>query len=97
MHEIISIHVGQCGIQLGNACWELFCLEHGVKPDGLMKHPPADELYTTFFSEASKNKYIPRSIFVDLEPTVGDEVRTEDINDDSNTGYHIAKYINTNQ
>ncbi|CAH8825065.1 unnamed protein product [Trichobilharzia szidati] len=71
MHEIISIHIGQCGIQLGNACWELFCLEHGVRPDGLMKHPPVDESYSTFFAEASKNKYIPRSIFVDLEPTVG--------------------------
>ena len=35
--ECISIHIGQAGCQIGNACWELYCLEHGknrmlVKP-----------------------------------------------------------------
>jgi tubulin alpha len=28
MREVLSIHIGQAGVQLGNACWELFCLEH---------------------------------------------------------------------
>ena len=28
MREVISIHLGQAGIQAGNACWELYCLEH---------------------------------------------------------------------
>ena len=28
MRECISIHVGQAGIQMGNSCWELYCLEH---------------------------------------------------------------------
>ena len=27
--ECISVHVGQAGCQIGNACWELYCLEHG--------------------------------------------------------------------
>lgn len=36
MREIISIHIGQAGIQVGNACWELYCLEHGIQPDGMM-------------------------------------------------------------
>ena len=26
MREVISIHVGQAGVQWGNACWELYCL-----------------------------------------------------------------------
>ena len=30
MREVISIHIGQAGIQTGNACWELYCLEHGI-------------------------------------------------------------------
>ena len=34
MREVISIHIGQAGIQVGNACWELYCLEHGIQPDG---------------------------------------------------------------
>lgn len=31
MRECISIHIGQAGIQVGNACWELYCLEHGIQ------------------------------------------------------------------
>lgn len=32
--ECISVHIGQAGVQVGNACWELYCLEHGIQPDG---------------------------------------------------------------
>ena len=38
--ECISVHVGQAGCQIGNACWELYCLEHGIQPDGQM---PSDK------------------------------------------------------
>jgi hypothetical protein len=31
MRECISIHIGQAGIQVGNAAWELYCLEHGIQ------------------------------------------------------------------
>ena len=40
MREAIGIHIGQAGVQIGNACWELFCLEHGIQPDGQM---PSDK------------------------------------------------------
>ena len=32
MRECISVHVGQAGGQMGNACWELYCMEHGIQP-----------------------------------------------------------------
>ena len=40
MREALCIHLGQAGVQIGNACWELFCLEHGIQPDGQM---PSDK------------------------------------------------------
>ncbi|KAH7707146.1 alpha-tubulin [Aphelenchoides avenae] len=80
MREVISLHIGQAGVQIGNACWELYSLEHGIQPDGLM---PADHTlgvedgsYNTFFAETQSGKHVPRAIFVDLEPTVVDEIRT---------------------
>ncbi|CAN1132298.1 Tubulin alpha-3 chain [Linum perenne] len=80
MREVISLHIGQAGIQVGNSCWELYCLEHGIQPDGTM---PSDttigtehDSFNTFFSETGSGKHVPRAIFVDLEPTVIDEVRT---------------------
>ena len=71
--ECISIHIGQAGCQIGNACWELYCLEHGIQPDG---HMPSDKLmggddsFTTFFAETGAGKHVPRAVFIDLEPTV---------------------------
>ena len=142
--------MGQAGCQIGNGCWELFCLEHGIQPDGQMpsdktvshsfsvsvsvsvclslypvvilhdlstilhqlpfptkylvfqKHDSANDLalrmvrlqrillpkqclfeigggddaFNTFFSETGAGKHVPRCVFVDLEPTVVDEIRT---------------------
>ena len=35
-----------------------------------------DDSFNTFFSETGGGKHVPRAVFVDLEPTVVDEVRT---------------------
>lgn len=35
-----------------------------------------DDSFNTFFSETQSGKHVPRAIYVDLEPTVCDEVRT---------------------
>ncbi len=80
--EVISIHVGQAGCQIGNACWELYCLEHGIQPDGRMPTDNKQQLHggdassNTFFSEIGNGMFVPRAVFVDLEPTVIDEIRT---------------------
>ena len=74
------IHAGQSGFQLGNARWELFCLEHGIQPDGQMPSVKtmggSDDALNSFFSETGVGNRVPRCVFVDLEPTVVDEVRT---------------------
>lgn len=36
----------------------------------------AHDAFNTFFSETGSGKHVPRAIFVDLEPTVIDEVRS---------------------
>merc|ERR1711871_1401770 len=80
MREVISIHIGQAGIQTGNACWELYCLEHGIQPDGQMPSDKTigggDDAFNTFFSETGAGKHVPRAVYVDLEATVCDEIRT---------------------
>lgn len=75
MRECLSIHIGQAGVQMGNACWELFCLEHGIQPDGQMPSDKTmggggDDSFNTFFTETRAGQYIPRAVFIDLEPTV---------------------------
>ncbi|XP_050296727.1 tubulin alpha-8 chain-like [Anthonomus grandis grandis] len=77
MREVISIHLGQAGIQIGNSCWELYCLEHKLDKNGYFSNnlDSQDESFCTFFSSTSSGKHVPRSIFVDLEPSVIDGVR----------------------
>ena len=40
-------------IRMGNACWELYCLEHGIQPDGQMPSDKTigggDDAFNTFF------------------------------------------------
>mmetsp|Transcript_5592 Transcript_5592/g.9171 ORF Transcript_5592/g.9171 Transcript_5592/m.9171 type:complete len:450 (+) Transcript_5592:91-1440(+) len=80
MRECLSIHIGQAGVQTGNGCWELYCLEHGIQPDGQMPSDKTvgggDDSFNTFFSETGAGKHVPRAVLVDLEPGVCDEVRT---------------------
>ncbi|ODV97671.1 hypothetical protein PACTADRAFT_47543 [Pachysolen tannophilus NRRL Y-2460] len=80
MREVISVNVGQAGCQIGNSCWELYCLEHGINPSGYLADglsaPIGEEGFSTFFSETGSGKYVPRTLYVDLEPNVVDEIRT---------------------
>ena len=59
---------------MGNSCWELYCLEHGIHPDGTMpsdkKASYTSDCFNTFFNETSSGKMVPRAVMVDLEPTV---------------------------
>ncbi|XP_067015357.2 tubulin alpha-1 chain-like [Anabrus simplex] len=74
---VITLHIGQAGVQTGNACWELYCLEHGIYPDGTI-HPRyrSDNSHNAVFSQTAAGKCVPRVVMVDLEPTVIDEIRT---------------------
>lgn len=81
--EIISIHVGQAGVQIGSSCWELYCKEHGILPDGQQSDAPnsGSQSYlpgcpAPIFSETSCGKYVPRTVLVDLEPTVIEGVQS---------------------
>ncbi|EHB06632.1 Tubulin alpha-1C chain [Heterocephalus glaber] len=78
MHECISVHVGQAGVQIGHTCWELYCLKHGIQPNGQMPSDKTigggDDSFNTFFSETGAGKHMPRAVFVDLEPIVINEV-----------------------
>ncbi|KAI9594428.1 tubulin alpha-3 chain [Syncephalis fuscata] len=78
MRECISVHVGQAGVQVGNACWELYCLEHDIQPNGHPKEGIDAETLSSsqsFFAEMNNQRYVPRTVFIDLEPNVIDEVR----------------------
>ncbi|NXX20608.1 TBA1A protein, partial [Podargus strigoides] len=74
--ECISIHIGQAGMQMGNACWELYCLEHGIQADGTIPgpkqvktaEPKSEQVDSSFetFCETASGKHVPCAVFIDL-------------------------------
>merc|ERR1712087_59235 len=87
MRECISIHVGQAGCQIGSACWDLFCNEHNIDSgtgvignfESTCSDLATDESFSTFFSESTTGKHVPRAIFVDLEPNVIDQIAVSEL------------------
>merc|ERR1712142_401200 len=49
--------------------------EHKIGKDGKLTEEAADMYFKTFFEETSAGQFVPRNIYVDLEPTVVDDVR----------------------
>lgn len=51
----------------------MYCLEHGVRPDG---YSDEDDLQCdTIFNQLNYGKFIPRAVFIDLEPTpIGESI-----------------------
>lgn len=64
----ISIHVGPEGVEMGNACWELFQLEHGIQPCGRMLPHGGHGNPHAFFRENAAGRYIPRAIVMNTRP-----------------------------
>ncbi|ETO27394.1 tubulin alpha-4 chain [Reticulomyxa filosa] len=70
MREIITIQVGQAGIQVGNAVWEQYCAEHNISTAGKQQRVTKDNSFKVFFEETSSGQ------FVDLEPDVIDNMKS---------------------
>ena len=92
MKEIISLCVGQAGVQIGDTCNRLFAEESGITHDGLLSEEAtkSTEPNTTdiFFHEDSTGRFRPRSLLLDTEPLVIDDVLRS-----SNGGFYGSKQV----
>ena len=79
MREIISINIGEGGINLGMSTWELFCIEHKIQANGelnILNIENEDRELGTFFSlSPHKDKYTPRAIFVDTDKSPIEQIK----------------------
>lgn len=78
MREIVNLHVGHCGNQIGAQFWESLCHEHGINSiSGTYSGDRSVQLdkINVFFDEENEHHYIPRSVFVDSEPSSIDQIK----------------------
>jgi len=85
--EIVSVAVGQAGCQLMHNVWEQYNGEHKVTagepweatvPEDDKSTDAAGEILKkakTFYSQSNSGSMIPRNIFVDLEPSVIQQIK----------------------
>ncbi|KAG5441202.1 Tubulin alpha-3 chain [Clonorchis sinensis] len=76
--ELVQFFIGQYGLQVGNAVWELACAENGLDCSGSPQDksfPLDDHGVQTLFSQTPSGKFVPRCALIDTEPTVIDEIR----------------------
>ena len=81
MREILNLHIGQCGNQMGLNFWETISPEHGIDLDGTYQGSSDLQLQraNVYYKESDKSRYTPRAIFVDLEPGTIDFIQASSI------------------
>ncbi|WZN60510.1 beta tubulin [Chloropicon roscoffensis] len=88
MREIVHLQAGQAGNQIGAKFWETISAEHEISANGVfdenkvIDQSTADVLQenvNVYFSEACGSRYVPRSIMLDLEPSVLDEIYSSSV------------------
>lgn len=77
--EVIMVHVGQAGIQVGAMYWKQICKEHNLDHNGAPIGGNVQGDPDTFFMKASGGKYVPRALLIDLEPKVVRQVGNEQL------------------
>ena len=89
MREVINIHIGQAGLQVGNECWKIFNLEHEIDAQGQKEEYDDDsngdqqesDQFKSFYRETDSGRFVPRSIMIDLDPEVIDEIKVGEFRD----------------
>ncbi|ETO17487.1 tubulin alpha-3 chain [Reticulomyxa filosa] len=77
MKEVVTIEVGQAGLQLGNTVWEQYCAEYDIDNAGKQKVANSKNgEFRVFFEEATSDQFVPRNLAIDSEPSVIEEIKT---------------------
>jgi tubulin alpha len=89
--EIIHIHIGQAGCNIGDKLWKQYAYEYGIEQDGSSINQ-SDESFNMLFSETSDNKAIARSLFIDSgEPEAIQNIKNENHNSSMHQSFVLGK------
>ena len=65
VREVLTINVGQAGIQLGQAVWRQYNGEHQIDGTGKLKDPNnKDKSFLVFYEETGSGQFVPRNVSV---------------------------------
>jgi len=97
MREVIQVNIGGCGNNIGQDLWKLLGQEHGVTSNGSAEGTDEQmENIHVYYNETDKNRYVPRSIFADLDPRGIDSVIMGDLGQLFNMDNYLSGVTGTN-
>ena len=64
VREVLTVNVGQAGIQLGQAVWRQYNGEHQIDNNGKRTCEDKDTSFKVFYEETGSGQYVPRNISV---------------------------------
>ena len=80
MREIITVNVGEAGINFGDVVWKKYCEDHNINLDGTISTQDTNQddntLFHQFFKESSKNRFTARTIMIDTDPCTVEAIRS---------------------
>lgn len=81
--EIVTLHVGQAGNQIGTEFWRTVCREHAIGNDGTLHATQSacaegPDCRDVVFREDGAGRFMPRALLLDLEPRVINSIQTGD-------------------
>ena len=81
--EVLHLQIGSGSVEIGNHCWELYCLEHNLDINGcLQSESNSDIPPRCFFSEwnnDNKRNYRPHTLFIDHDSSAIDNIKTSNM------------------
>lgn len=93
MKEVVSLYIGQAGIQIGESCWNLFRHEHGISEAGKFEDQNNgnndNNSHLVYFTTTSHNSIVPRALLVDTDSSVIDGIKTTDFGSIFPSGHFV--------
>ena len=82
MREIVSIHIGDAGLKVGQQYWKTLAHEHSLDSNSgelIGDYNSKTEHVNKVFDENSSGVYTPRAVFVDANSLSFDQMLTDDM------------------
>jgi tubulin alpha len=90
--EILSIHIGQCGLQTSARIWQQAARDNGIAETGFAEDIEAPMLYAhDYMYETTSGNFLPRALFIDTEPTVIENLQSSSAKKFFQCPNHIIK------
>ena len=76
VREVLTLNIGQCGVQMGQTILKQYCAEHGIDKEGKKTLKEEYSSFKSIFDENKSGEYTTRNLMIDLQPKMINNIKT---------------------